>query len=589
MDSALFFASYAEAAALNTASPILEEDKKGNIWKLAQKHNIVDSLGFYVPFPAFQQALGTAYCDTTAMAGKLYDYKISMAHPGKKPSEVLVKKVAYTPQLIPAGIKTVYAEPYETKVMLRYYTANGFVPAIIKLYRQYYLQGEFKEVPAAFGMQNQDQKKFYMLTDNEVKRGLVYNYYAVPFDHFGNPGTPSDTVRLTNLVQAGIPAVRKLKASSDEKNHAINLSWTFTPVPYLKSINVYRSESYDTTRYNLVATLSAKETMYVDRNVSPVQTYYYFVKLNGDRSSGLASARVAGMLKADRPAPAPSELQLSTANEGVRLSWNRPAAPDIRGYYLYRSENDTTNMKQVSGFIPASGRVTEHYTDTLAVKGNRKYYYTIRAENTSYAKSARSASAGIDLSNTKEDKSPVVLRAKQNGSLVMLHWPLYEAQTGSTTGYEVYRKPAADSSSAAWARLSTSTLRPDRNYFEDSTAIPGLNYRYRLEIIRKQGKTSSEVTFGLDKPKLLSPGGIVARRNGRKVTIAWDASMQDNITGYKIYKLNANGQYEVAGTVQGQTTSSFNISTTGEERVSFTVVSIDTDNEESEAASWISI
>jgi hypothetical protein len=588
-DSALFFANYAEAASFNTASPVLEKDKNGNIWKLAQKHTTIDSMGYLAAFPTFQQALGTVYLDTSAVAGLSYDYKISLMAPGSKPYETTVRKIVYAPQMIQPGIKTVYAEPYEDKVMLRYYTPNGFVPATMKLYRQYYLQGEFKEVPATFGMQTLEQKKYYMLTDNDVKRGLVYNYYALPFDHFGNPGAPTDTIRLTNLVQAGIPPVRKLKARSDEKNHAINLSWTFTPTPYLKSIDVYRSESYDTTRYNLIGTISAKDTVFADRNVSPITTYYYFVKINGDRSSGLASARVPGMLKADRAAPAPAEMELSQVDEGVRLSWIRPPASDIRGYYLYRGLGDTSNMKQISKLIPASGLTKEYYTDTLSAKGNQNFFYALRAENTSYAQSRRSKAIAINLTGSKDDKSPIVLKAKQNGNSVMLHWPVHAAQAGGINGYQLYRRPAADTTAQALKKLNTDILLSTQNYFEDSTAVEGKAYVYQLQVLKKTGKSTSEVAFGLGKSKLLSPGGIVARRNGRKVTIAWDASMQDNISGYKIYKLNANGQYEAAGTVQGRSTSSFNLSTTGEERVSFTVVSVDTDNEESEAASWISI
>ncbi|MCC8407925.1 hypothetical protein LJ707_03225 [Mucilaginibacter sp. UR6-1] len=580
-DSNLFFANYDLAMSQNPAAVPLEAAKRPIIWRMLQKQAITDSLNYYASQPAFLQAAGTVYNDTSAVIGKTYDYKISFTADTK--AEQLVRAITRGGRVDDYKLQTIYAEPYENKVVIRYYSRYTKVPAMVKLYRQYYMQTEYTEVPAIFNMVTDSNRRFYMITDINVKKDLLYKYYAVPYDAYGNAGQPSDTARLANMVSSNLPAVERLQAISVEKQHAIKLTWKFAPLKFLKSINIYRSESYDTAKYDLIASLQPSDTVFYDKKVLPIKTYYYFMVLNGDRVSSTPSARVPGMLKADRLATAPQRLKVNADGNTAVLSWRRMSA-DTRGYYLFRSDGDSTHMKQVSGLIPVSGEFYEIYRDTITGKGKRSLYYMVKAENRSYDISAGSNKVFTNISGTSAIINVVSLRVKDVGGHPLLYWPLQQDQQTVYSGYLIHRKKA-DEPASAYKPIGQQ-LQSTVNYLEDTSAVKGISYTYYLGLIKTGGQTnrSAEVTYQPFRAKILSPGGIIVQQDGSNANISWDVTGQVDVKQYKIYRLNADGSTALVAEVdkgKGSYTASAG------SKPYFTVVCVDGAGNESEIENWV--
>ena len=150
----------------------------------------------------------------------------------------------------------------------------------------------------------------------------------------------------------------------------------------------------------------------------------------------------------------------------------------------------------------------------------------------------------------EENLSKPVLRAEKTGAAsIRLSWD----EVAAANGYQIYRSVGSDGS---WTRVAT-VSKGDTLTWEDTTAVPGkiYNYRIRAYMKLKSNKYSSysEVQT-LDCRVPATSWNSFKIRNYKTVELSWTKT---DVDGYRIYRKKGTGSYSCIKTIQGNATISY--------------------------------
>jgi fibronectin type 3 domain-containing protein len=552
-DSAVFFAALSGAGAKYPNFQMPDKRFFGNIWKVVLAAEITDSLFYYGSTPAFKEALGAAYYDRTAKPNVNYQYKITQTgNKGAIPLEEKTVSAKYPQEkVIDYQLVTRSIEPFKQSQVLKYYSNGIHQPAGITLMRSVYMQTAFEPLAVYTGITHQSDSVIYLGVDTLIKPRTVYQYVAIPFDELGNPGLPSDTVRVSTTTLNNTAFVDKVKTESLEKESAIKLSWKLNDTPHLTSINIYRSESYDGADYVEIATVAATDTVFLDKKVHPVKHYFYSLQPNTIFGPGALSVRFSGMLKANKKAAVPAEFKAEVENGKVKLSWKRPEFY-TRGYYVYRRKSNTDSLKQISELIVTDSMQVTYYDTTEVAQNALSYSYAIKAVNTSYDISGFSEVISIATPGKVKLNTPLTVRIRVTDDQVMLFWDNKSDQ--NALGYYLFRRVYKDKGPEEFTQINNLPLHVSFNYYHDTAAVKGVVYEYAIQSVSTNGQLSvmsAPVKVGVLGKRLLPAGGLQVLAEDRSVILSWDVTEQEEVTGYKIYRLNADRKVLLASLEKG--------------------------------------
>lgn len=195
-------------------------------------------------------------------------------------------------------------------------------------------------------------------------------------------GGKSDLSNLATIVPVDVPLAPSALAAAP-KPEGVVLTWTKPDKaatgagkPFLLGYNIYRVTA--TEPFNdLAAAINpapVKDTTYTD--VPSYGTYQYRVtavsaagppRIESDPSAA-ASATYKDLL----PPPAPASVTALVETKSVRLVWDEVQAPDLAGYLVYRTEQNT-RIKLSPGPVTAP-----HFSD-ISVDPGISYFYTVTA------------------------------------------------------------------------------------------------------------------------------------------------------------------------------------------------------------------
>lgn len=591
-DSTHFYHKLATATSLNIAYLMPDANSRAAIWNYIQRASIVDSIPYHSAYPSFLQALGTVFYDTTASPGQVYHYRISRSDRSGSIEVVSSTNAA----IATSKAHTVYAEPFETHVNLRYYSFDKVLPATMRLYRETYLQSGFQELQAVSAKVADDGRVFFHVTDSLVRPGIVYRYFAVPYDVWGNAGLPSDTVRLSNDLGNDSPLLRKFTAVGDTGQRAIRLQWEVTNPARLEGAAIYRSPFYEAQEYVYIGSANAKETVFYDRGIMPGHAYYYSIVLRHAKGRTNPSIRANGLLPASKSdiSLAPSELNVSDMGNGkLQLRWTRPGN-DVKGYYLYRDIRDGRGFVQRSELIQIHTHTVE-YMDSLSSSHDGQIAYTVRTLNLSDNLSHPSEAVSVYAiyNNTKA----VLLHPPSvvwNGKTAMLHWQASSADNNSPyVSFQIQRQESDGGKQFDEYKTLSPELPAYQNYWEDSTYTVGKTYNYRILAHNPNGEWSegASTRHYIAKSKILSPAGLRIRNDGNKVHLLWDSFVQEGVAKYRILRHNGVDTNDpvVLAEIDSSRHSYTDTPPTGQDIYYYTVVSINKEDVASEVNNWIGV
>ncbi len=510
----------------------------------------IDSLVFLAVLPHYKIAAGVGFWDTNVQPNTNYDYRltrIGTSSTTTAPPSAMAPAVRFPGRLPDMTLEpdTIWANG--PAVTVRYVLRSGPAPDMLFLYRAYYLRGEFKPVPGvarptAF---TRNREPRLTITDASATDKMQYSYYAVPGDYLGNRGKPTATRNIYNARQNQIIfLIDSFRVDSYHQQNALRLSWRVVPSPEITSVDIYRGNTFD-GRFDRIASVRARDSVYFDATVEPVKTYFYSIVVNTAYGRAFPSARVPALMQANKPNESrPAGVLAQQTGRVVTFRFARPA-PDVYGYYLYRGRNYRDKPEQVGPiFLSKDSLVT--LTDSVPTLEAPYWTYSIASVNTSYNISP--LSDWITVQGMARPLPPDDLTARLAPTLaggkpsVQLVWTDSRAQGRLLTGYQVFRRTVARNGQPArdWQPLSPQPLPAEQNMFTDLTAEPGQQYSYAVCAVGTDPTMLSarSLEAGAILPDDL-PAGVLnlrALQSGKAVVLQWNPPFDPSVARLVVYR-----------------------------------------------------
>ncbi|MGH1564603.1 choice-of-anchor D domain-containing protein [Mumia sp. DW29H23] len=250
------------------------------------------------------------------------------------------------------------------------------------------------------------------------------------------------------------------------------------------------------------------------------------------KKSGAGSVKAEYVKSPDRTAPAtPTGLRPVAGDRAVALSWRASSSLDLRGYRVYRNGR---LLREVS---------TPRYTDTGLTNGT-PYAYTVTAVDHRGNASRQSSRVSATPRDKLAPRVPSGFAATAGDGKVDLSWK--KNTEADLAGY-VLRRTAPGTTAKSWNLAKTATTATD------SSVVNGTTYTYTLVARDTSGNTSGAATVAAtpqadvpdDTTPPAVPTGLTAVADGLKVTLAWDANDEEDLTGYVVVRTKADGTGKV--------------------------------------------
>ncbi|GIV34441.1 MAG: hypothetical protein KatS3mg031_1976 [Chitinophagales bacterium] len=416
-------------------------------------------------------------------------------------------------------------------IQLQWYLVGQRKLNDFKIFRSLQKKNNFIQLHAEHGFSMRKDTILFLVFDTTVTPNFAYDYYIVPVDENGRDLPKSEIISAKSYDISILPLVKRLKAVglSDEK--AIVLSWEVSPSPYLRNFIIYRSDRYEGP-YTQIARVPPDQNQFTDKVQRGNENYYYYVVVNGPFGEGYPSAKVFGMFEAkEKPLP-PQRLSADQSGNGVLLHW-QPLDVLADGYYVFRAEGYTGELKLISSLIPPD-TVEQSYLDTSGLEGGTVYSYAVATVGQGGLVSAYSERVSIIPDLPSKLMPPLNLKAKLHNDRVLLIWEDMTAYDPQVAGYNVYRK-AGDKN---YALLNSVPIKTGNNYYEDAEVKQGTTYEYvvcSVNISAKEGKKSAPVAITIPEILPPPPGGLLVMKTADGIVLNWN-TLQENLKGFNIYR-----------------------------------------------------
>ena len=488
----------------------------------------------------------TAYTDDSAQPERKYVYRIKAINKHGL-SEISSWVRAYTPAApVPAAPTGLSATASYDQVVLTWDdpgdgSITGYV--ILRRNRDIHAEGEFTTLVEDTGT------AATTYTDGTVEPETPYTYRIKAINEHGE----SERSRWFHIATPAAPDPAGLAPSNltaATANGPVVLSWD-APVEDVGSVTGYEilrghGESEPTT---LVADTGSDATTHTDVTATQAsQSYTYLVKaLRGqDQSQATNEARV------QLPPGALRLVSSAALHDSVLLTWDDPQDETVTGYRILRRDQDNDPAGDFATIVSDTVSVETRYTDDT-VEPERTYVYrvlVISAHGTSPPSHDVIVSTPATPTTEPPDEPPAMptglLSTEATYDTVTLTWD--DPQDDSITGYVVVRWALVWSSSG-FTTIAADTGTADTSY-TDETVEGKTEYLYYIKAINALGE-SEQSEFARAKtpaapdPALLAPANLAAEPVDGRVSLSWDAPVEDaaSVTGYEI--LRARGEDEL--------------------------------------------
>jgi len=516
--------------------------------KLMNRAVISDSLYEFNASPLMLETAGLGYFDTEVQANQTYQYRLTSNSP--KVSEQTSAPIRFVAQKPKYELVFNKSLPEEDLVGLEWrISKRGNLPFSWKVYRQYYLQTTMQEIPVIKFFTASRDSVILRTIDRQTSAKRLYRSMIIPYDAFGNEGTPSDTILVKNVKPySDIPILQHFTADSDNQRRGILLKWSFDKAIALKDLQLYRSKSFEGP-HQAIATLQPADTTYLDSKVEPIETYFYYLQMNSLYNQGYPSVKVAGMLEGiEQAVLPPKNLTIKQQGTIVTLLWTR-SERNTRGYYVYRGEGYKGKQVQVSDLVYSKDSLVS-YTDNIQnLDSTQVYSYSVVSFNTSYNTSPNSNSVYTVPSAALSLPTPIGLAAyRQSNNKVLVIWKDMTVISPYVVGYELYRREVNPTSNKAlddYKIIFQNSVANIQNSFVDSLGIAGKSYEYAVKSIGHhnfQSAMSASTTILLNKVLPPPPAGLKVITDNQSIIVEWDKPAFKNLKNYKVYRFDSQSR-----------------------------------------------
>lgn len=559
------FADFTKVAGNAAVLALKEYRKLGNdddVWKYITTHRLFAYYSSADVSPKLRLALGTAWLDESAKtlaAGTTVYYAVKYhLKNGKEIDGGNTSVVIGTPaRLIPPQALTVMADDSVIRATFVAPRASQQTPFVARVFRSVD-DSAFVEQNLFLNARVKNDTVYYALYDNVLPEKM-YRYYIVPQDIAENMCANSDTASALSINFRRIPLLQNVTATDSPEG--IEVRWSKLPVkPYWSGIEVTR-RALNEQSYTVLDTIAWSDTSFTDVRVRSGAPYAYALRaltyrnLN-DAPSGYANA--VHQNNNQQPLP-PNNVTATPEKRGIRITWNRLADADVRGYYVYRG----LTAQELSVISKPITDTTYVDNDTL-LYGRTTYVYVVRSVRYNEQESDNSNVCYARPNRPVIPAPPTGLTAYDEFGTVRLSWS--ESKTDrSVSEYHVYRRTATgkpiNSTPAQQQGFTRLTKRPSVSLlFDDTTAERGKQYEYAISAVDVYGYesgVSSTITKGLTEPELKAPSTLFAHTVENGVELSWSTQAQESVKEIIVYRRTSTEQVAKRITTLPVTTRTF--------------------------------
>ncbi len=395
---------------------------------------------------------------------------------------------------------------------------------------------------------------------NKFKKIIIILFlanFALPFSVFSAPVLPPVSVNARTGEQGGVL-----------------VSWQASGDSFGLKFDVYRSSSASGFGTRVARDLAGFE--FLDKSVFIGRQYFYFVRATdqfGERSD--PSGRV-GVIVLDVVPPQPPRNVSSSARDlgEVKITWSKPFGKRISRYIVYRS----TTLGFLGDKVAYTDRTS--YTE-YSLPGNRTYYYSVKAVDTSGNISDMSLQSEVITINA--NTNPLIasnVSATPNGrsGQIMVSWN--NPSLSNFSHIQIYRSLER----GALGNLIAENVRG--NTITDRRLENGVIYYYTIETVSKGGVkylSQDQVSASpfLNDRRSMPPSGpryltALDLGDGKTLRLSWTNPTASDFKHLRIYR--SDDRDELGEVIANNIRTSVYLDSDGLEtdvRYYYTVVSID--------------
>jgi hypothetical protein len=517
----------------------------GEVWDKIQQYKSYDSTKYYDGDQVMLMAIGRLILDTTVVIGHKYEYQFQrISTRGEKKIIGISNVVNYPETNLLAKPKLKKREAEQDRVAITWFIKRGKKPAYFKVYRRTSGIGNNWEnimAESKIGQMKPDTFALQM-TDIEVAPNQNYDYFIRVADSFGNYAANSDTASIVTYKYQDVNLPYRFRTKSIDSLQAIQLRWNVKEKALMAGLEVYRSKDYDKD-YKLIGRSSIADTTFLDSNVEPMITYYYYLQaVDQVGRNSVRTVRAYGNLTDGEKPMSPRRVKAEKTKSGIKISWKK-TEPFVENFYVYRATGIDGKMLLISPLLFSKDSIPS-FTDTTSTLNARfQYGYAVRAVSTSHKESVLSDTVYIQPNATKiigNLAAPQNLSAiKISDKLVTLFWDDATAMDVNIGGYDVFKKT---NNSATFAKLNKYMLPASQNHFRDSTFVKDQTAEYQVKSVsadlKIQSKASTSANIQNRTEVLTAPINftITEKMVEKSAVLSW-AKSEDNPThNIKIYR-----------------------------------------------------
>lgn len=364
--------------------------------------------------------------------------------------------------------------------------------------------------------------------DKDVTSGKSYTYTVRCISANSKRFTSGYDSKGTRATYVASPEITKLE------NIYGKIKITWNKVNGAEKYRVYVRRNNKWTRFCDTTSNSATDTI-----VTSGETYTYTIRcINSSATKFTSGYNASG--KSVKHIAAPELVKIEGNNEGVKLTWNKPA-----GSVKYRAYRRGSN-----GWTRLTETTNTSYTDKSAKAGNN-YTYTVRcltSDSKRFTSGFNSNGESFKLLTTPN------VKASANDESIKLSWN----KINGAEKYRVYYK-----GSKGWTRLADTTSTS----YTDSKVSSGKTYTYTVRCINssatkftsgydskgvtvttpvKPSVKPTKTTIKLDKTKVTLGAGepcVLKATVSPSQKVTWTSSNP------KLVKVDANGKLTVTNDI----------------------------------------
>lgn len=507
------------------------------IWRKAKQFERLDSLKYLGNPLVVRMALAVTYLDKEIFENQKYIYKISkLDKNGNSFESFTTNEISFPGKYSNNPFNIISKETSENHIRLTWKANAAYSPARFKIFRRENFLGDFYQIVPVIIYNSDENEIAVSIVDSTVTAKNTYEYFILPLDYYQNEGTASDTVTLPAFSFNKIFPPYNIKVEQADSLGGLNLSWSFDFKNIITSIKIFRS-LYSDKEFEEITEVTGFDSVYIDLTADPMVKYFYYLQLNDQFNEvPLQSAKVFGLYQSEEIPSPPYNLHTDSTETGVKLVWNKPEE-FVNTYHIYRNLGDDENLSEL--YIVNSSDSVIHFLDTTStLRGNRTYFYSLLAENTSGKISDFSDTLQVFPNVKTAINSPKQLRGYSLDGKVFLYWENLFETDETIEGYKVFRRIAGDTKNEFTAMFD-SLLPPKQNNFVDTSIAKGGDYEYAVkvfDVFLNESELSASISVNVPADPILPPSGLTAVNQDNGILISWQPPLQENITEYKIFR-----------------------------------------------------